>query len=205
MWRYCIFSSGVFYFEPPCSTGRVRVAVRVRIQFLVRGRGSRSRSRSESWGESVRRSSRSRIPARTRAGISMALYLQQQSVYRTMCIYMMICVCVALRCSVAGLRSDGAGTGDPDPGQRRRLDLRTGVRQRSHQPAGHRQNEPSDTSRRRHLQRCVRTAATLPRCQSSRKRSRLYSISERRVPELIPVLCSQPAADVSHKPGGRLP
>ena len=30
-------------------------------------------------------------------------------------------------------------------------------------------------------------------------------ITERRVPELIPVLCSQPAGDVSHKPGGRLP
>ena len=27
----------------------------------------------------------------------------------------------------------------------------------------------------------------------------------RRVPELIPVLGSQPAGDVSHKPGGRLP
>jgi len=32
-----------------------------------------------------------------------------------------------------------------------------------------------------------------------------YSITEPRVPELIPVLCSQPAGDVSHKPGGRLP
>jgi len=32
-----------------------------------------------------------------------------------------------------------------------------------------------------------------------------YSITERRVPELIPVLVSQPAGDVSHKPGGRLP
>jgi len=32
-----------------------------------------------------------------------------------------------------------------------------------------------------------------------------YSITERRVPELIPVLCSQTAGDVSHKPGGRLP
>ena len=31
-----------------------------------------------------------------------------------------------------------------------------------------------------------------------------YSITERRVPELIPVLCSQPAGDMSHKPGGRL-
>ena len=28
-----------------------------------------------------------------------------------------------------------------------------------------------------------------------------YSIAERRVPELIPVLGSQPAGDVSHKPG----
>jgi len=32
-----------------------------------------------------------------------------------------------------------------------------------------------------------------------------YSITERRVPELIPVLGSQPAGDVSHKSGGRLP
>ena len=30
-------------------------------------------------------------------------------------------------------------------------------------------------------------------------------ITERRVPELIPVLGSQPAGDVSHKLGGRLP
>ena len=32
-----------------------------------------------------------------------------------------------------------------------------------------------------------------------------YSITERRVPGLIPVLGSQTASDVSHKPGGRLP
>jgi len=32
-----------------------------------------------------------------------------------------------------------------------------------------------------------------------------YSITDRRVPELIPVLASQPAGDVSHKPGGKLP
>jgi len=31
-----------------------------------------------------------------------------------------------------------------------------------------------------------------------------YSITEHRVPELIPVLGSQPAGDVSHKPGGSL-
>jgi len=32
-----------------------------------------------------------------------------------------------------------------------------------------------------------------------------FSITERRVPDLIPVLDSQHAGDVSHKPGGRLP
>ena len=32
-----------------------------------------------------------------------------------------------------------------------------------------------------------------------------YSITKHRVPELIPVLGSQPAGDVSHKRGGRLP
>ena len=32
-----------------------------------------------------------------------------------------------------------------------------------------------------------------------------YSITESIVPELIPVLGSQPAGEVSHKPGGRLP
>jgi len=32
-----------------------------------------------------------------------------------------------------------------------------------------------------------------------------YSIAERRVPELIPVLGSQSASEVSYKPGGRLP
>jgi len=32
-----------------------------------------------------------------------------------------------------------------------------------------------------------------------------YLITERRVLELIPVICSEPAGEVSHKPGGRLP
>jgi len=32
-----------------------------------------------------------------------------------------------------------------------------------------------------------------------------YSTAEHRVPELLPVLGSQPAGNVSHKPGGRLP
>ena len=37
------------------------------------------------------------------------------------------------------------------------------------------------------------------------KKGSPYSITERRVPELIPVLGGQPAGDVNHKPGGRLP
>ena len=32
-----------------------------------------------------------------------------------------------------------------------------------------------------------------------------YLIAERRVPQLIPVLGSQPAGNVSHEPDGRLP
>jgi len=38
------------------------------------------------------------------------------------------------------------------------------------------------------------------------KKGSPYSITERRVPELIPVLgCQRPAGDVSHKPSSRLP
>jgi len=40
---------------------------------------------------------------------------------------------------------------------------------------------------------------------SSSKKGQVYSITERMVPELISVLCSHSAGDVSHKPGGRLP
>ena len=36
------------------------------------------------------------------------------------------------------------------------------------------------------------------------KKGSPYSITERRVPELIPVVGSQPAGDMRHKPGGRL-
>ena len=41
--------------------------------------------------------------------------------------------------------------------------------------------------------------------QKLSKKGSPYSITKRRVPELIPVLGSKPAGDVSHKPGGRLP
>ena len=42
-------------------------------------------------------------------------------------------------------------------------------------------------------------------CEAYKCKASPYSITERRVPELISVLGSQPAGDVSHKPGGRLP
>ena len=53
------------------------------------------------------------------------------------------------------------------------------------------------------------TTTTTPRFinkqqNSARSKGSPYSTLERRVLELIPVLGSQPAGDVSHKPGGRL-
>jgi len=41
--------------------------------------------------------------------------------------------------------------------------------------------------------------------QNKKGKGRPCSITERRVPELIPVLGSQPAGDVSHKSDGMLP
>jgi len=45
----------------------------------------------------------------------------------------------------------------------------------------------------------------IPTAEGEKGKGSPYSIAEHRVPELIPVLGSQPAGDVSHKPGGRLP
>jgi len=49
------------------------------------------------------------------------------------------------------------------------------------------------------------TQQCLVECCGKKGKDGPYSITERRVPELIPVLGSQPAGDVSHKPRGRLP
>ena len=46
---------------------------------------------------------------------------------------------------------------------------------------------------------------TAPKRRGKKVKGSPYSITERRVRELIPVLGSQPADDVIHKPGGRLP
>ena len=43
------------------------------------------------------------------------------------------------------------------------------------------------------------------RTHNKKSKGSPYSITERRVLELMPVLGSQPAGDVSPKPGGRLP
>jgi len=48
-------------------------------------------------------------------------------------------------------------------------------------------------------------SALAVRTTGAGKKASPYSIAERRVPELIPVLGSQPAGDASHKTGGRLP
>jgi len=50
-----------------------------------------------------------------------------------------------------------------------------------------------------------RSETWLYNLHSSDKKGSPYSITKRRVPELIPVPGSQLAGDVSHKPGGRLP
>jgi len=47
--------------------------------------------------------------------------------------------------------------------------------------------------------------AAQPTASNDKDKDSPYSITERRVVELIPVLGSQPAGDVSHKPGGRMP
>ena len=47
--------------------------------------------------------------------------------------------------------------------------------------------------------------AAQPTASNDKDKDSPYSITERRVAELIPVLGSQPAGDVSHKPGGRMP
>ena len=49
----------------------------------------------------------------------------------------------------------------------------------------------------------IESATSLTICKKGKGSP--YSITERSVRELIPVFCSQPVGDVSHKPGGRLP
>jgi len=52
---------------------------------------------------------------------------------------------------------------------------------------------------------CLNSVVNERQCKYKKGKGSRYSIAERRVPELILVLGSQPAGDVNHKPGGRLP
>ena len=61
------------------------------------------------------------------------------------------------------------------------------------------------TDMRWELARCCPETAYCPSPPFRSKKGGPYSITERRVTELIPVLGSPRAGDVSHKPGGRLP
>jgi len=55
------------------------------------------------------------------------------------------------------------------------------------------------------LDDCLKANSSFESLSLKKVKSSPYLITERRVPELIPVLGSQPAGDVSHKPDGRLP
>ena len=55
------------------------------------------------------------------------------------------------------------------------------------------------------LKLIIPTTIRRARCSVKKSKGSPYSITERRVLELIPVLGSQPVGDASHKPGGRLP
>ena len=63
-------------------------------------------------------------------------------------------------------------------------------------------------SRKRLRDLCARRCSLLSNYSNlviKKSKGSTYSITERRVLELIPVLGSQPAGDVSHKPSSRLP
>ena len=64
--------------------------------------------------------------------------------------------------------------------------------------------DPPDVAQR-HRAHLHAAAARTARQKHTDTRRSPHSITERRVPAPIPVLGSQPAGDVSHKPGGRLP
>ena len=84
----------------------------------------------------------------------------------------------------------------------------TSLKASSHRHAGH-DTDTTVSSRlvwRCELSRPDRQTGAFCVCVAVCRAARSpYSIAERRVPELIPVLGSQPAGDVRHKPGGRLP
>jgi len=73
--------------------------------------------------------------------------------------------------------------------------------------AADRRAEPVQVTRQVLTLMCRRTGklGNYKVARNSHQKGSPYSITERRVLELIPVLGSQPAGDVSYEPGGRLP
>ena len=65
-------------------------------------------------------------------------------------------------------------------------------------------NEPARRNRAVDTRQILTITVINWRSTNEGKKGSPYSITERRVPELIPVLCSQPAGDVNQKPDGRL-
>ena len=52
---------------------------------------------------------------------------------------------------------------------------------------------------------CLYLPTTPTLSRNPKDKGSLHSITDCSIPQLIPVLGSQPAGDVSHEPGGRLP
>jgi len=74
---------------------------------------------------------------------------------------------------------------------------------RERESEGARHNDSCDSSDQSIISFCF--ASRLLNRQQHKGKGSPYSITERRVLELIPVLGSQPAGDVSHEPSCRLP
>ena len=117
---------------------------------------------------------------------------------------------------------DAAGqvVGDAQPLQRvhvvvdadrRRVDDRGRVHQAGpahrhvHETARHRTRQESDTCNQQHPNADGNSRSAISKSVGKKCNGSPYLITERRVPELIPVLGSQPAGALSHKPGGGLP
>jgi len=108
-----------------------------------------------------------------------------------------VCSAVAVqRVALAGASHADAASDRPAVGRQH-------LQQDDQHDAPPQQTHPAADDRR--TGNVLRTYTHAPTAFSKKCKASPYSIAERRVPELIPVLGSQPAGDVSHKPGGRLP
>ena len=107
-----------------------------------------------------------------------------------------------------GRRADGR-TGDAGPADRHVDDRRRAELERPGLPfvrhSAHQRRVVVHVVGKNHFAYRIYNESVWRVAMSKKGKGSPYSTAERRVPELIPVLGSQPADDVSHKPGGRLP